>query len=454
MSKWAFALAAGIVVAVGCSGGGGGGGTTGGTGGNTGESNAFVTIPNIHGQLQNVYLTGQGRAVDDLIAIMHRVAVDDGVGAEVATTLEPDRRLQLNGYTHQMIQLDIPTTVSRQFNTYNLEVQELQLDTGNGFETFTGNNQPLVQQSFDAYFRVLPGRTSSITVRLDDSMFNFDSNANNYVFDRNQFELANYSQVGNDPARMNGFLSDYLMFDITNLAGGLGGVAPDFPDASGTSTVFFINGDNFALGTIPDGPPDQATADPKPFFVLTPAGFVEGQHVGPRTAVDPTTGQSTPIPGTYTLVQADPRPPFNPAAKITALQGTYKNYTKTINSVGNNPQGFEIVAFPGTYTDDASHENYGLMDIVAFNVSGGQITRMYFGQIDLVNGTLSAFPIAQVTNPQDTSNEITGNVSAFVTGGGSPTTDVPQVRAGHYTLDANNLPASFSTSGRFIVYRR
>lgn len=454
MNKWAFALAAGVVLIVGCSGGGGGGGGNGGNnGGNPGDSTAFVTIPNLPGSLHNVYLTGQGREEGDLIAVMHRVAIEDSAG-RVETELQEDVRLQLNGFTHQIIRLDVPSTNTRVFDQYTVEVQRLDLDNGEGanprYTQFTGNNQPLVTETFPAYFRIFPGRETAITVRLDDSMFVFDFNTFTYNFDRSLFELANFSQFGTAPERMNGFLSDYLVFDLRNLQD----TAPDFPDASGTADALFINGDNFALGTMPDGPPEQSTSDPKPFFVLTPVGFVEGSHVGPRTAIDPNSGNSVSIPGTYTLVQGDPRPPEDPAARITALMGTYKYHTKNLISLGNNPQGFEIIAFPGTYSDDLGSDGGGLMDIVLFNTVGGQITHMYFGQMDFNNNTITAYPIAQVTTPENTSNEITGTISGLVTAGGSPTSEISEIRSGRYTLDSTNLPATFSTSGRFIVYRR
>lgn len=440
-----------MVIVAGCGGGGGnGGGNNGGSGGNPTDSTAVVVIPNNPGRLQNVYLTGQGRAAGDLVAVIHRVSVDDQFG-ETATQLEEDVRLQLNGYTHQVIGLDIPTSVTRSYDHYNLEIQRLGVDDGAGGYTYYPDqsvSQPLVSatgaNAFNAYFRVFPGRTSSVTVRLDDSMFNFDTQSFSYVFDRNQFILSNYSQFGTAPARMNGFLSDYVAFDISNLQD----TRPDFPDMSGQATMLYINGDNFALGTKPDGPPENATPDPKPFFVLTPVGYVQGQHVGPRSA------GGSPIPGTYTLVQGDPRPPEDPAATITALQGTYVNSTKYIASLGQNPQGFEIIAFPSTFTDDPSADDFGKMDIVLFNLSGGQITHMYFGQMDFLNDTISAFPIDQINDPSNVSNEITGSISSFVNSTGGSTSDVDSIRAGRYTLDATNLPSTFSTSGRFIVYRR
>lgn len=451
MSKWAFALAAGVVLAVGCSGSGGGGGTGSG-GGTTGDSTAFVALPNVPGRLQSVYLTGQGRAPGDLTAIIHRVSVDDAFG-ETATTLQEDIRLLLNGFTHQSVALDVPSTNTRSYDHYDLEIQRLEEEGGGSFPQ--GSSQPFTIQShgtgtqFDAYYRIFPGRETSVAVRLDDSMFPFDNVNFTYTFDRDQFILANYSQFGTAPARMNGFLSDYVMFDLTNLQD----TPPDFPDGSGTATVLYVNGDNFAVGQIPDGPPEQATPDPKPFFVLTPIGYVEGLHVGPRTAIDGS-GNSVPIPGTYTLLQGDPRPPFDPLARITALQGTYKNHTKTLFSLGANAQGFEIIAFPSTFTDDPTADDFGKMDIVLFNVSGGQVTHMYFGQMDFINNTISAFPIAQVIDPSNTNNEITGTITNLVDGFGNSTSDVDDMRAGRYTLDSTNLPGTFSTSGRFIIYRK
>lgn len=424
---------------VGCSGGGGSNGGGGSTG-TPGESTAFVTIPNVPGLLQNVYLTGQGRAQGDLVAIMRRVAVDDGSGT-VQTLLNPYRRLLLNGYTQQMIQLNVPSTVSRVFDHYNLEIQELDMDNGDG--TFsavgTGTNQPFVDQRFDAYFRVFPGRQTSIAVRLDDSMFVPPQPPNNnYTFDADQFQLSNYSVVGLDPARMNGFLCDYLMFDISNLSNS---DQPPFPDATGNATALFVDGDNFAVGQLPPGPPDQAPPDPVPFYVLTPIGYIEGSGVGPRTAIDPNTGQSVPIPGTYSLVQSDPRDPLNPASKITALEGTYKSFTKTINSLGQNPQGFEMIAFPSTKDD-------GFDDIVCFNYVGNTITKLYFGHMDMNTGEIQAWPCSQVTDASNVANEIDGTITNL------DSTDFTKVRSGHYSLGATNLPATFSTTGRFVVYRR
>jgi hypothetical protein len=380
------------------------------------------------------------------------VSIDDAFG-ETATVLQEDVKLLLNGFTHQSVTLDVPSTNTRSYDHYDLEIQKL-VDDGDPSEQNLGATTPFTIQfhgngtQFDAYFRIFPGRESSIAIRLDDSMFVQDVNFQ-WSFDRDQFILANYSQFGTAPSRMNGFLSDYVMFDLTNLQD----TPPDFPDASGTASVLYANGDNFAVGQIPDGPPDQATADPKPFFVLTPIGFIEGLHVGPRTAIDGS-GNSIPLPGTYTLLQGDPRPPFDPLARITALQGTYKNYSKTIFSVGSNPQGFEIIAFPSTFTDDPTADDFGKMDIVLLNLVGNQITHMYFGQMDFITNQISAFPIAQIIDPSNTNNEITGTISNFVDGGGNSTSDVDDIRFGRYTLDPTNLPGTFSTSGRFFVYRK
>jgi hypothetical protein len=440
LNKWAIALAAGLIVAVGCSGSGGSSGGSGsGTGGSTTDSSAFVTLPTTYGVLENVYLTGQGRASGDLTAIIRRVAQDDTTGGHVETTLQQAIQLQLNAYTQNTINLNVPTVTSRVFDHYNLEIQQLRVDNGDGTFTDLGSgNQPIVTDTFDAYYRVFPGRTTALSIRLDDSMFDV---SNGVAFDRNQFITVNYDSYLGNPPRMNGYLADYVMFDLSNLSAA---DQPDNPDGSGKANALWVSGDNFAVGEKPD---DAAPSTPKNIFVLTPSGYVEGTHVGERIAIDPNTGLTTALPGTYSLIQPDPRPPVNPTSKITALMGPYHPFTKTINSVGTNPQNFELIAFPSSFDD-------GVDDIVLFNYSNNQVTAIYFGQMDMNASTISAFPVSQISDPSNINNEITGTVTSLLTAGGSPTTDVTQVRSGHYTLNAAGLPATFSTSGRFVVYRR
>jgi len=434
-----------------------------------------VTGLSSYGIFQSTYLTGQGRAQGDLVAIMRRVVVDDSSGA-VETILSPNLKLLLTGYTQQSILLNVPVSTSRIFDHYNLEIKELDVDNGDGTTSPANGGAPpnanFVQTSFPAAFATFPGRETSMTVRLDDSMFVvLDPNNPVYSFDSDQFETANYSSVNGNSPMMNGFLSDYVMFDISNITTALATdsdpAQPPFPDASGTATALFINGDNFAIGIVPPGTPNQGDGSAWPFYALTPIGYVLGSHVGPRTGINPNTGQATLIPGTYSLVQPNPGQPLGGPGMITALVGTYKGYGSTIVSVGQNPQQFEIVAFPGS-------QDNGIDDCVMFNVNpaNGQLSTMYFGQIDMtqaspakrtgkvvtrprkvhgrgeVTSTIVAWPIYQISDPSDVNYQITGTVTDVDSSG------LTTVHSGHYTLDPTNLPPTFSASGRFIVYRR
>lgn len=442
MKNWAFALAAGLVLIVGCSGSGGGngGGGNGGNGGN-GESTAQVNLPNVPGVLEHIFLTGQGRAQGDLSAVVNKVAVEDQFGY-FPKLVSPPLALQLNGYTHNIATQDVLTTNSREFDVYDLNVLQLLQDNGDGSSTTYGDGvNPIVEEQFPAYFRMFPARTTQMSIRLDDSMFNPN---NNPAFDKNQFEIINEFSFQGNPSRMNGFLADYVYFDLSALGAS---DQPDIPDPNigGKATALWMSGDSFAIGIKAPGAEDHAPPDAYPFIVLTPSGYASGLHVGERTGTD-TNGNPILIPGTYSIVQDDPRD-NDPVHKITALMGPYKSFKKTITGYGQSTDHFEIIAFPSTFDD-------GVDDIVLFNYVGGQITKLYFGQMDLTAGTISAFPVNQITDPTNVQNEVTGTVSGLVDGFGSTTTDVQKVKVGHYTLNAPNRPPTFSASGRFIVYRR
>src|SRR5687767_9732626 len=96
LRKLAWALAAASIFVVGCGGGGGGGGNNVPPPNNDGS---FVKLPLNPGQVSFSYLTGAGRAPGDMTAIIRRAVLRDEFG-EVETTLQAERSLLLNGYTH------------------------------------------------------------------------------------------------------------------------------------------------------------------------------------------------------------------------------------------------------------------------------------------------------------------------------------------------------------------
>jgi hypothetical protein len=380
--------------------------------------------------LQHVYLSGQGRAPGDETAVLRRVREEDSFGV-VESQLSPEVRVLLNGYTANARIQDLPTNNSRAFDSYNLIVDEISVATGSGGSNTIGNgNSPVIDASFPADIRVYPGRQTSISVRLDDAMITNDGV--HVTFDSNLFNLANLDPV---TGKMQGLFSDFVYFDISGLSSS---AQPDLPDGSGKATAIFVSGDNFGMGVKSNAINDP---NPKALFVLTPTGFVEGTHIGERTL------GGNYLPGTYTLVQPDPRPPFDPDARITAMMGIYKSFNQTIAGTGAGTNGFELIAFP-------NQEDDGLDDAIAVNIVNGQVTAMYFGFMNLNAGTISLFPIDQLDTPEDTSNEVTGTITSMLNGSGGSTTDVSLARSGRFTLNATNLPATFNAAGRFIVYRR
>ncbi len=448
MSKWSLALAVGIVVIAGCSGGGGGGGPTPPTPSNPNDSTAFITLPGGDGILQSVYLTGQGRAEGDLLAVIRNDSQHDVFGT-VASQLERDVRLDLTAYTSNQLYLTVPVStfpdLVRTFTQYRLNIDHTGQENADGTSNDFPPDSSGVLQDFDAFYRLFPGRMTSVTVRLNDSMFTLTNQSS--TFDSTEFQNQNYS-TSHGHTGMNGFLSDYLMFDLSGSANN--GHRPQLPDASGEAGQLYVSGDNFAVSVHSDGPQDQATTDPKPYFIFTENNttYLEGKHIGERTRVDPG-GSPQIFPGTYTMIQPDPRPLANPNARLTALVGGYRLFSARFGSLGTNPQNFEILAFPGTYTDDE-----GTMQVLLFNYSGGGVSNVYYGTIDLGAGTIIADPIENL-GIVPLSGSITGTVNQFTGTNGAVLSNqlaFGSVRGGRFTL--SGAPGSFSTSGRFVVFRK
>jgi hypothetical protein len=107
---------------------------------------------------------------------------------------------------------------------------------------------------------------------------------------------------------------------------------------------------------------------------------------------------------------------------------------------------FECFMFP-----QSGSQNKQEIAMIARNGSG-QITTMYFGEVNYSSNTFSVWPIDQVDDGE-ASNELTGTVSALLDRNGAPTSNPSHVRSGTFTFDTGGLPPGFSASGRFIVYR-
>lgn len=350
---------------------------------------------------------------------------DSATGTIYESVVSPEKDLQLNGYTINTQNLNVPgVTNSLLFENYLLEIDALKIQGGT---TYSGSGgSALVSSSFPAHINVFPGRLSNVAVRLDDTMFTIAGGT--VTFDESIF-LANNTSPSTG-GTVNSYLADYLMFDLS----GLNGTEPQLPGSGLPASKVYFTGDNYAVSVA-----NTVVGSPGEFDVLTPIGYVEGTFQSPVRQ-----GQLN-FPGTFTLVQPDPRDPDpGTALRITALQGIWRDVNAVVSNLGN----FAAISLPSSQDDN-------FQTILLIKRSGNTITGMYFGLIDLNAGTLAAYPIDQVS-PGSTANEIDGTVSGLKNGSGNPTSDPKSVRSGSFTLvdGTGTVPADFPTSGTFIVFRR
>lgn len=451
MRKWGLFFAAAAAVLVGCDGSSGQSGVGGGGGGGGGvvlssiNPAIFSNSSGAFGRVEVTYNTGQGRAPGSLTAVLNRLSlVDDLFPAgdsrnNVDTFLNPERNLGLGAYTSQSINLNVPISVSgfsgpvngRLFESFTMEFNRFLEEQFNGsLEVLTDNfgNPLTLTEVFGANILALAGRTTSLQVFIDDAMITAGTNTIN--FDRDLFEAVNLVDDGNGNMILLARLSDYVVFDITNV--------PNKPTMSNSvpATRVWFSGDNIALsGDVGSGSEymEVLTELPPPIEgVFNPPVPLPG-GIGP---------------GTYTLLQNDPVD-ISGMAKLTALRGTWRNYSdaNTSQSAFLNLGAYECFTFPQSL-DESKHD----MIVVARN-GAGAITNLYFGQMDLGNNTFSIWPIDQVDDG-DASNELEGTVSGLLDrNGGIPSTH-RHVRSGAFTITTPGaLPSGFAQTGRFIVYR-
>jgi len=379
------------------------------------------------------FMTGQGRAQGDLTAIVSRASLTDEFGTETTTLLSPISLL-LKGFQHQAARLDIKPLGrdSRLFQTFNLDFTDFEIDNGNASPNHLAppNNLPF---GAPARIRIFPGRSTSIPIFVDDSMF--DASGGSVVFNSDQFLAVNLG-TGSE---IKSFLSDYVSFDISSLPLA---ARPLLTNGDPAGRAYF-SGDGIALseggqydsnGNVFSPPRDERGL----FEVLTQdvSAPIEG-HFAPSQII---TG--VPTPGTYSLVSPDPTD-LSGIARITALQGTWYDYTKVLVSSLN----FELITFPDS-DDDKDQDAVGIVK------TGNKITALYFGFADLEAGTFDIFPISGVVNGTDTTGELTGTLTGMVTGNNVITTVVHQMRSGTFTFTGGTRPASIPNTGRFLVFRR
>jgi hypothetical protein len=429
LKHWSLLIAAVAAGLIGCAGSGGGccdtGSTTGTTSVTTGttSSGMAVNLPNTPALVNIGFLTGQGRAPGDTFGVITNFSLEDSTGRTDSTGNA--RRLLLRGYEFQIMPLnvDVGFNNSRTFNFLDIDVDRLEIDNG------VGNPPTLLSPIFGIPYRApsrvtaFTGRHTTVPIFLDDAML-YQTISPEILqpatFDRAQFDIINLAPE--DP-RILAFISDYVSFDISEMDPA---DRPLLGSGTPASRVFF-SGDGYGIS-------EAGNAGVFEALTLDEFSPFEGRFKGPGVIA----GQRTP--GTYSLIQPDPSD-LTGLAKITSLQGIWRPYTEVLSNVGS----FEVLSFPN------SNET-GRQDVVAFARIGGRITNFYFGEANFEDGTLNLWPIRNIVDAA-VDGEITGTVSNLRDRSGVVTTLPAAVRRGSFSL-SGVLPAGFSNSGTFLVFRR
>lgn len=454
MRKWAFLYSAAAIAVIGC--GGSGNGPTVAKIKPTTKVGISIKLSNLStpapGAIEVAFLTGQGRLPGDLTAVVRQLRFDDSFG-EVTNPLAPQTSCPLTGFQNNIVHLDVPfsTTAigqpSRFFSSFLLDFLEFHEETDTPVAgDFTVFPTPAgFPHTYPASIRVFPGRTTSLPVFIDDSMFSIDT-VNPLILDynENQFLLANGATAANP---MKAFLSDFVAFNLngftnaaqiptlvatTNIAGGTQAVRVFFSGDVYAVSDGFTSGSNF----------EALTLDP-----TLPIGGVLGSAgvlVGPNGTL--------PHAGTYSLLQFNPTD-LTQTLKIIAGQGIWREHKTVLVQPNGAPlgAGSYVVTFP------SSNDN-NMQEMVAFTQDAqANISSLYFGFIDMDAGNFFLFPVVDIMSGAVTGS-IDGSVGPLFTSHGSVTSSPDLVRSGSYSFNTTDGSAAAAAAagfqnGTFFVFR-
>lgn len=467
LSKRTLALAL-VAAATGLSGCGGGGGNGGGGGGG-GTPGPITGGPTVNlgdkpGQIELTYLTGQGRsgvrAEGDLEASLGRTIFQDA-GGIVEPTGSSQLSFKLNPYSNVIVRYNagLLGADSRTFNSYALDIAQISYtfsDTFVGRQTFTTiDGLPAL---FDARATVFPGRYTSLPIFLNDGQFTFNVSEGGGGFTAAflpEIFRDNNNLTEENPV-INGFLSDYLAFDVTGIPAG---ERPVLSNGEAAERIY-LSGDNYAVSRAASG---FGTAGERGRFQLISrtisddaaaefGNYIDGRYAPPGTfTTDPAAGTQLVVPGTYSLIQDDPsQPPIEgdepdgAIAQVVSIQGIWRDYRAQIS---NQTTEFAIT-LPSATDDD-------VQDFLLIRQSTGatpKISAAYFGSVDLTSKEIFLTPIRELATSA-APTQLAGTIATTLGVGGTAVTSPRSVRRGTYTLNAGAAPG-FARTGTFVVYRR
>jgi hypothetical protein len=423
--KKALLLFAAAAVVIGCGGGGtDAGGTTGGTGGTGGSGGRGVPTVNLSGeaQIQVLFASGQGRrAPGSQIAVIQDVQLQNSVIDFVPTTQQGSQsplRIMLDGYSlnARLFSENLNGLPEKRLTQFPLKVNQIEEDTGSGSNVVYSGPPVSFDPPFAARVTLFPGRQTTMQVNLNDAILSYDNNTGNVVLNRSQFQAENYDVADN---RINGFISDYVAFDLTGLP------AADRPSMQGGAPADYVHYSGEAIAI------SKGFDVPDSFEILNPVVIDQGVIRRPTVVGGDLT------PGTYTVLEPDPRDPFNTNSRIVALKGIYRQYNEVLLDVPD----FAMVVFPNSR---GSQDN----QVVCFNRSAsGRITAFFQGVVRFTGSTAGSIQVWSVDQVDEgTANNIASGFIEFSKVNGV-------VRRGKFTFQRVPSGFAFPKEGEFVVFR-
>lgn len=389
--------------------------------------------------VQTVFLSGSGRrAVGSQVAGVRVIRYTDNEGTIIPDgeqDLSNEYRVVLDGYTMNTAKfgVDFSTGQSiRTFNKYPMEIARMYVVQSNG------DLSPLTDEDeiaytppvpFDVSLVAAPGRISTMTVRLNDSILSFSSTLGAPIFNFDAFVSANYDVTS---GAMNSSFSDYLSFDISNMAAG---ARPNLTVSGDPAERVYYSGDGIGMSV--------GLGENSQYELLEPVRIVSGKvSTGPLIGPG---GDQVNGSNLFILEEEDPG-----ATKVTSLIGTWKNFSEGVVPA----DATTVLALPSSRETADPNDKETQQFLIFTSNSSGQISNMWQGQVfynpdgeDPTKGTFRLFPIETIDNAIPTST-VTGTVSNLTIVNGV-------VRGGDWDV-TSATPAgwTFPLKGGFAVYRR
>ena len=426
MRNWWIVFVA-VAVAIGCGGGGGNGG-----GGAVGGANP-VPAPNVvlsqAADLQWTVVTGQGRrAPGDLVATLNDLNVRNDPFDVAATNKVIGATL--NSYSLYSVNDQFQIAggdAFKQYSLFPLIISSLVGEDVNGNPVAWQGADPF-REEFDADVMIARGRDSVLNIVLNDGVMPGTLTMGEPDFNRAQFEIENYT----DNLQMESIFSDYVAFDISNLAPA---DRPEFIRAGapdGPADMIMFTGDTIAL--------TQGTDVLDTFMVIDPLldPLLNQDH---GILLSPTVIGGVPNDGTYTLFEPDWSLIDPTAGIIVSLQGRWRPYTQVLSGIGS----YMMLVLPNSRNDS---ENFTAV-YIARDVNG-DITDLWYGPVRFSGPNEAEIRLTRVVDALAgvEVDPAVGTISGYQANGKTGT--------GSFSFPLGGVPVDFTfpLTGNFRIFRR